>query len=68
MAEDIQFILNKIQRANDSELSEIIKAVIRRYGVLHPNWEVIFQSLPQSDVDERRRCINETIDFLKNRI
>lgn len=68
MAEDIQFTLDKIQCANDSELSEIIKAVIRRYTVLRPDWEVMFFSLPRNDAGDRCRCIEETIDFLKNRI
>ena len=59
-------LIKTIQLANDEELSQIILEIIARYGALHPDWEVIFLSLPKNDLKERRRCIRAAVSMLKN--
>ena len=65
MDEDLEYVQASILQADDIELSEIIQSVIRRYGVLHPDWEVMFLSLPRDDPHARHRCVEETIAFLR---
>ena len=61
---NINEILDQIKKSDDTQLSEIIQSVIRKYGVLHPGWEIIFLSLPRDDPEARRKCVEETVAFL----
>ena len=65
MYQTAEKVLERIDCADDIELSEIIQSVIRRYGVLHPDWEVMFLYLPRDDPHARHRCVEETIAFLR---
>lgn len=58
-------VLSKIVQADDIEISEIIKAVIRRYEAAYPDWEIIFLSLPKHDPVERCQRIEEALKFLQ---
>ena len=62
---DLTDVLRKIEQANDEEINEIIKAVIHRYQVCYPGWEVIFLSLPKCDGEERKKQAIELIAFLR---
>ena len=53
-------ILNFIDQADSSQLSEIIQAIIQRYGQISPDWEVNFLSLPKND-PLRRQQMFQTI-------
>ncbi|MBQ9148040.1 MAG: hypothetical protein IJX69_00555 [Oscillospiraceae bacterium] len=57
-------ILGWIEQADDDAISQIIQAVIRRYKQVYPGWEVVFLSLPRDNAEERRRQLNELIEFL----
>ena len=41
-------VLDKISAAKREELEEILQAVLRRYAVLYPDWEVNIYSLEKS--------------------
>lgn len=58
--------LTQIQQADDAELTQIINAVIRRYGIQYPDQEAMFLTLPKNDPEERRNTLNSIFDLLKN--
>ena len=57
-------ILERIEQADDFEINEIIQAVIRRYKLVFPDWEIIFLSLPVQS-EKRKLLLDQTIDQLK---
>ena len=58
-------VLKLIRLADDIELSKIILEVITRYGILHPDWEIVFLSLPKDEPEERERCIHAAAAMLR---
>ena len=50
----LDIILNRISQADSAELSELTKAICRRYGIIHPDSEVAFLSIPKKDPRERK--------------
>lgn len=57
-------VLERIEQADDFEINEIIQAVIRRYKLVFPDWEIIFLSLPVQS-EKRKLLLDQTIDQLK---
>ena len=55
-------VLKWIEQCGDAGLNEIVKAVIRRYAQCHPDYEVVFYSLPKGN--GRAEAIAELIGFL----
>ena len=51
-------MLTQIASAEAQELSKIVQAVLTRYGVLFPEEEVIFLSLPKYDQAERSAILH----------
>lgn len=59
----MNYVLHRIQKADDTEIQEIISAIIRRYGTKYPDWEVVFLSLPKHDPSYRRETLLSLIEF-----
>ena len=57
-------VLERIEQADDFEINDIIQAVIRRYNLVFPDWEIIFLSLPVQS-EKRKLLLDQTIDQLK---
>jgi hypothetical protein len=57
-------LVQRITEADDIALSEIVQAVIKRYGALHSDWEIMFLSLPKYDVEERNRILRSVSEIL----
>ena len=57
-------LIDRIEIANSDELSKLVGAVIRRYRVLHPEWEVVFYSLHRFG-EKRESDISALIYMLK---
>ncbi len=57
-------LIQKIAEADDTTLSEIVQAVIRRYGSLRSDWEIMFLSLAKYDYEERKRILRSVSDIL----
>ena len=60
----LPYILKFIERTDDQEIQDVIQAVIRRYALAFPDWEVMFLSLPK-DPQKREAQLELTIDFLR---
>ena len=58
-------VLKIIRLAEDTELSKITLEIIARYSILHPDWEIVFLSLPKNDPGERERCIRAAAAMLR---
>ena len=56
-----------IRSADSLDLSEIVQAVVRRYGCLFAEEEVVFLSMPKHDREERRRIIQGILNIEENR-
>ena len=57
-------IMEEIERADDRGITQIIQAVIRRYGKVFPDQEVVFISLPVDDPEERRMILHHAFEAL----
>ena len=43
-------ILEKIERANDLEIQQIMRAVERRYAQMFPQWDVIYMAVHKEPI------------------
>ena len=57
-------LVSRIQHADDTEISTIIEAVVERYALVYPGWEVMFCSLPKNDPKERNVYVQRIIAYL----
>lgn len=57
-------ITKAIERADDAQISQIIQAVVRRYGLVYPDWDVLFLSLPK-EPNQRRIQLEFMLEHLK---
>ena len=65
MNTEFEMVLRKIENATDYEIGDILKAVIRRYKTLFPDWQVIFLSVPMDEA-QREESIRQMLEFLKD--
>ena len=56
-----------IERADSSELSDIVLHVLKRYQELFAEEEVVFLSLPKHDCAERSRIISAVLELEEKR-
>ena len=61
----LQYLLARIEIADDIEISQIIDSIIRRYNYHFPNWEILFLSIPQNK-DQRNTQLELLLNQLKN--
>lgn len=52
-----KWVLRKIGRADDGLISLISQALIRRFGVLHPDHELVVMALPKHSPQERAEIL-----------
>ena len=57
-------VLEFVRQADDCQVNEIIDTLIARYKEVHPDWEVIFLSLPKNNPTERKNMIQSALHFL----
>ena len=57
-------LIEKIAQANASEIEKILKAVLQRYAVLFPDWEVNTISIEKSS--DRNEQLDRIITALQN--
>ena len=62
---EFEAVLSRIECADDHEIRDILKAVIKRYKNLFPGWQAIFLSVPADDEKERVESIEQMLEFLK---
>ena len=58
-------VLKFIQQADDGQVSEIIQAIVARYGEVYPDWDVTFLSLPKNNPTERENIIQHFLKSVK---
>lgn len=58
-------VFDRIAAARGEELQELLQAVLRRYAVLYPDWEVNIYSLEKSQ--NKNEQLDRLIDFFKSR-
>lgn len=57
-------LIKRIENADGYEIDEILNAFRRRYRKLHPDWEVLFLSLPKQDQQKRLAEKKWLVEFL----
>lgn len=57
-------LIERIEQADDRTISRIIQAVIRRYGKLYPDQEIVFLSLPVGEQEERLQVLRHALEAL----
>lgn len=63
---ELEDVLTKIGQLEEGEIGEAAQAVIRRYGKLFPDWEVIYFALPRGNAEQRRKNLQALTEFLRN--
>ena len=58
-------VLKFIHQADDSQVSDIIQALVSRYKEVHPDWEITFLSLPKNNSTERENIIQYFLKSVK---
>lgn len=61
----LSIVLSVIEQADDLQISKIIRAVIRRYGLVFPDWDVLFLSVPKAP-EQRRSQLERMLEYLKD--
>ena len=62
---EFEAVLTGIENADDSQITDIIRAVVCRYRKLFPDWQAIFLSVPSENEKERMESILQMLEFLK---
>ena len=57
-------LLEEIAQTNENEIGELLKAVLQRYAVLFPDWDVSTISLNKSA--DRNEQLDRVIGMLEN--
>ena len=63
-----QQTLNRIKRADDLEIVEIMNAVRTRYKTFYPDWEVLYIACPKNDSKERQKTLELILDHFRNNV
>ena len=59
----MQYIIEEIQKANADAIEDLLKAVLARYRVLYPDWEVSTVSVLKSE--DRNEQLDRIIEMLE---
>ena len=60
-------MFEKIEKANEIEIERLLKAVLQRYGVLFPDWELSVVSVEKNtDRNEQIDRMIELLEKMKN--
>lgn len=60
----MQDLLSEIMSADSEMLNQILDTAVRRFHILHPDWDLQTLSLPRGD--DRNDLIDRTILLLEN--
>ena len=66
MKESSAQVLTYIRQADTNQLSEIVQAIVARYGQISPDWEVHFLSLPKNDPLRRQQMLRTILQLDKH--
>ena len=56
-------ILQYIKSADESELNDLLDAVLARYAILYPDWDMNVFALQKGDREVRKRKLAEILAF-----
>ena len=59
----MQYIIEEIEKANADAIEDLLKAVLARYRVLYPDWEVSTVSVLKSE--DRNEQLDRIIEMLE---
>ena len=57
-------VLQYIDHADDTDLSEFVQAFVARYHRLFPDYEIIFLSMPKNDPAQREWILRHALHML----
>lgn len=60
----IEDTLARIKKANDKEVQQIVDAIIHRYSIFFPDWEVMFFSM-HKEPQQRAKDIDDIIQIFQ---
>ena len=61
---DLETLLDRIGELPSGQVWEVLEAVMERYRILFPEYELLLMSVPKEDTPERRRQLKALRDFL----
>ena len=60
-------ILERIETADNFEISKIMEAVQKRFCIAFPDWEVIYLSCPKNDPVQRKQTLDALIAYFTHK-
>ena len=61
---DLETLLDRIGELPSGQVWEVLEAVMERYRILFPEYELLLMSVPKEDTPERRRQLKALRDRL----
>ena len=61
---DLELLRTRILFSNPDELDAVLDSVIKRYIELIPATELVCLFLPRNDMEERKRILTQSVEFL----
>ena len=58
-------LLKYIGEITETEIGEVLDAVLERYRVLYPEWEVNMFVLPSEPGEKRRKQFEDIVQFIR---
>lgn len=58
-------MFRQIMHLSDQQIGQAAFAVMKRYGELFPEEEIVFLSMPKNDPAERRRILERVLELEK---
>ena len=62
---DKEMMLEYIAQADETDIQELMDAVLDRYHVIYPDWEINTFVLPRLLGEERTKHFDEIVSFIK---
>ena len=60
----METVFDRIERAGEQELREIMDAVQDRFAVAYPQWDIVYVAVPKEDPDRRKEILEKAFDML----
>ena len=61
----METVFDRIERAGERELREIMDAVQDRFAVAYPQWDIVYLAVPKDDPNRRKEILQQAFDTLQ---
>lgn len=62
--QELEKVIDKIYQMDDGELSDVIGAVMARFGQVQPEKELFMLAVPKNDPEEQKRIVEFAVQMI----